>query len=175
MYDGPYTLVRQVGKPVSYTHLDVYKRQEYDCAPTADELFSKCEGARYLTKLDLRSSFWQIPIRKEYRKYTAFQYKSKCYQHRVVPFGLSTSLVAIVKCLERALGSEVDPYTIVFVDDILVVSKTLDVYKRQVNNMFRKIKKEVKKCYECQTAKGPNLHTYVAVSYTHLDVYKRQV
>ena len=58
--------------------------------------------------------------------------------------------------------------------------------------MFRKIKNEVKKCYECQTAKGPNLHTYVEmqsiqkenkgeliavdfpVSYTHLDVYKRQ-
>ena len=43
-----------------------------------------------------------------------------------------------------------------------------------INNMFRKIKNECKKCYECQTAKGPNLHTYVAVSYTHLDVYKRQ-
>ena len=30
-----------------------------------------------------------------------------------------------------------------------------------INNMFRKIKNESKKCYECQTAKGPNLHTYV--------------
>ena len=59
--------------------------KEYDCAPTADELFSKCEGARYLTKLDLRSSFWQIPIREENRKYTAFLYKNKYYQHRVVP------------------------------------------------------------------------------------------
>ena len=64
--------------PVSYTHLDVYKRQENDCAPTADELFSKCEGERYLTKLDLRSCFWQIPIREEDRNYTAFFYKSKC-------------------------------------------------------------------------------------------------
>ena len=85
--------------------------REFDCAPPADELFAKCEGARYLTKLDLRSSFWQIPIRREDRKYTAFLYKNKCYQHKVVPFGLSTSLAAIVKCLEKALGPEVEPYT----------------------------------------------------------------
>ena len=48
-----------------------------------------------------------------------------------------------------------------------------------INNMFRKIKHELKECYDSQTAKQPNLHTYVEtqsipVSYTHLDVYKRQ-
>ena len=41
---------------------------------------------------------------------TAFLYKNKCYHHKVVPFGLSTSLAAIVKCLERTLGLEVEPY-----------------------------------------------------------------
>ena len=30
-----------------------------------------------------------------------------------------------------------------------------------INNMWRKIKNELKKCYDCQTAKQPNLHTYV--------------
>ena len=114
--------------------------REFDCAPPADELFAKCEGTRYLTKLDLRSSFWQIPIRREDRKYTAFLYKNKCYQHKVVPFGLSTSLAAIVKCLEKALGPEVEPYTIVFVDDILVVSKTLDEHIEHLNIIFHKFK-----------------------------------
>ena len=89
-------------------------RDRYDCAPNADELFKKCEGARYLTKLNLRSNFWQIPIREEDKKFTAFLYKNKCYQHKVVPFGLSTSLAAIVKCLESTLGPEVEPYTMIF-------------------------------------------------------------
>ena len=57
--------------------------------------------------------FWQIPIRKQDRKYTAFLYKNKSYQNRVVPFRLSTSLAAIVKCLENALGQEVKPYTMI--------------------------------------------------------------
>ena len=47
-------------------------------------------------------------------------------RHRVVPFGLSTSLEAIVKCLERTLGPEVEPYTMIFVDDILVISETFE-------------------------------------------------
>ena len=66
--------------------------------------------------------------------------KNKCYQHRVVPFGLSTSLAAIVKCLERALGPEVEPYTMVFVDDILVVSKTLDEHIKHLSTIFHKFR-----------------------------------
>lgn len=76
-----------------------------------------------MSKLDLTSSFCQIPIRPQDQKYTAFLHENKCYQRTVVPFGLSTSLAAILRCLEEALESEVDVFTMVFVDDILVMSK----------------------------------------------------
>ena len=64
---------------------------DYECARSVEELFQKCNGVKYMTKLDLTSGFWQIPIRTCDRKYTAFLYKNKCYQFKVVPFGLSTS------------------------------------------------------------------------------------
>ena len=54
---------------------------------------------------------WQ----KDSRKYTAFKYKNKCYQFKVVPFTLVTSSAAIVKCLEVALGYDVD-FVSIFVD-----------------------------------------------------------
>ena len=60
-------------------NLNSFVEKDFDCAPMADELFTQCEGAKYLTKLDLISSFWQIPIRVSDRKYTAFLYKNKCY------------------------------------------------------------------------------------------------
>lgn len=131
--------------------------KDFDCAPTADELFTKCEGAKYLTKLDLTSSFWQIPIKEEDRKYTAFLYRNKCYQHRVVPFGLTTSLAAIVKCLERALGDEVEPYTMVFVDDILVISKTLQEHIVNLRSVFEKFRRanislNIEKCEFMKTS-----------------------
>ena len=85
------------------------------------------------------------------RKYTAFIFNNKCYQHKVVPFGLSTSLAAIVRCLERALGPEVDPYTVIFVDDILVISRTLEEQFEHLRSVFQKlrlanIKLKIHKC-----------------------------
>ena len=111
---------------VSYTHLDVYKRQDYECARSVEELFQKCNGVKYMTKLDITSGFWRIPIRKCDRQYTAFLYRNRCYQFKVVPFVLSTSLAAMVRCLDSALGNEVENYTLVFVDDILCVSQTFE-------------------------------------------------
>ena len=59
-------------------------------------------------------------------RYTAFMYKNKCYQFKVVLFGLVTSVVAIVKCLELALGYDVEEFVIVFVDVILIMSKSFE-------------------------------------------------
>lgn len=72
-----------------------------------------------MTHLDLTSSYWQIPLASDSRKYTAFMYKHKCYQFKVVSFGLITSLASTVKCLELALGPEVEPFVCGFVDNIL--------------------------------------------------------
>lgn len=115
--------------------------REYDCTPSVDELFLKCEGARYLSKLDLTSSFWQIPIKKQDRKYTAFLYKNKVYEFNVVPFGLSTSLSAIVKCIELVLGTEVERCSMVFVDDILVISKTVDEHVQNLRTIYEKFRR----------------------------------
>ena len=50
---------------------------DYECTRSVEELFQKCNGVKYMTKLDLTSRFWQIPIRKCDRQYTAFLYKNK--------------------------------------------------------------------------------------------------
>ena len=52
---------------------------DYECARSVEELFQKCNGVKYMTKLNLTSEFWQIPIRKCDRQYTAcLLYTSRC-------------------------------------------------------------------------------------------------
>ena len=77
----------------------------YDCAPNAENLFIKCQGVKYMTRLDLKSGFWQIPLAEDSRKFTALLYKNKCYQFKVVPFRLVTSLPAMVRCLRVGAGT----------------------------------------------------------------------
>ena len=102
-------------------------------------LSAKC--SKYMTRLDLTSSFWQIPLDEESRKYTAFRYKNKSYQFKVVPFGLVTSLAAIIKCLELALGPEVEEFVSIFVDDILIVSKSFEEHLEHLDIVLSKLRK----------------------------------
>ena len=59
---------------------------------------------------------------------------------KVVPFGLVTSLPAMVKCLELALGPEVEDFVSVFVDDILIISKSFEEHIQHLEIVFQKLK-----------------------------------
>ena len=93
-----------------------------------------------MSRLDLKSEFWQILLAKETRKYIAFLYKNKCYQFKVVPCGLVTSLAAVVKCLELVLGHEVEDFVSVFVDDILIISRSFEEHLQHLEIVFRKLR-----------------------------------
>lgn len=118
-------------------NLNSFTVKSYDCAPNVDDLFRKCRGIKYMTRLDLTSSFLQIPLDENSRKYTAFLYNNRCYQFKVVSFGHVTSLAAIVKCLEMAFGPDVESFVSGFVDDILVVSKTFKEHIEHLDIVFR--------------------------------------
>ena len=55
-------------------------------------------------------------------------YKNKCYQFKVVPFSLVTSLAAIIKYLEPTLDDDVDNFVSLFVDDILRLGHLMNTY-----------------------------------------------
>ena len=57
-----------------------------------------------------------------------------------MPFGLVTSLAAMVKCVELALGPEVEDFVSVFVDDILVISKSFEEHLKHLDTVFTKLR-----------------------------------
>ena len=54
-------------------------------------------------------------------------------------FRVVTGLGAMVKCLELALGPEVEEFVSVFVDDILVISKSFEEHLNHLDIFFRKL------------------------------------
>ena len=110
-----------------------------------NEIFQKFSGVKYMTSLDLTAGYWQVPLAWESRKYTAFLFNGKNYQFKRVPFGLNTSVASFIKCLDEILQPHNLDFLTIYVDDILIASRTFseyveqDVYKRQVrvtNNKF---------------------------------------
>ena len=101
---------------------------------TPESLFQQCVGVKYMSSLDLRSSFWQIPLAKSSRKYTAFSHRGRCYEFCVTPFDLRTSTAGLVRGLGPILKG-LDS-TINFVDDLLCMSEDFDQHIDNLDELF---------------------------------------
>lgn len=69
---------------------------------------------------DLESGYWQIPLHRESRQYTAFLFGSRMYQFCRVPFGLKTAGSAFIRSIASALGSQFDDILTIYIDDFLI-------------------------------------------------------
>lgn len=98
---------------------------DFEGAQPINELIANCGGVKFMSSIDLRSSFWQVPLKKECRDFTGFMYKGKTYRFTVTPFGLKTSLASLTRGLDTVLSDEVKKFTIIYVDDCLCLSNSI--------------------------------------------------
>jgi hypothetical protein len=93
--------------------------------PPEDVLHS-FQSIRYISAIDLRSSYWQIPLSPSSTPYTAFLFNGQSYTYQVLPFGLKTAVGAFSRAMDVVLGPEVREYTINYIDDLLIVSSSFE-------------------------------------------------
>lgn len=112
---------------------------DHEAPPLINELLQKFHGAQWFSKMDLTQGYWQIPLEKSSRQYTAFLFGSKLYQFRRIPFGLKTAGSGFIRALGMALGNEFDEYTSCYIDDILIGTKTFEEHIRVTTGIFKKL------------------------------------
>ena len=91
-----------------------------------DDLFDQLQGAQYFSKIDLRSSYHQLRIRKADVSKMAFRTRYGHYEFLVMSFGLSYAPAAFIDLMNRVFRPYVDQFIVVFIDDILVYSKSME-------------------------------------------------
>lgn len=99
--------------------LNYIMEEDCGCPEPAEVLFQRYKERKIMSSLDMTSSFWQIPLHPDSRKFTAFQQRGKSYEFTVVPFGLKTSTAALVRGLDHTL-KHIGEHVITFVDDTLI-------------------------------------------------------
>jgi hypothetical protein len=82
--------------------------------------------ARYLTSVDLSSAYLQIELHEYSRKYTVFLFDSTVYQFKRVLYGFRNLLPAFIRALKLALAGNTIENVVLYIDDILVHSKTFE-------------------------------------------------
>ena len=92
--------------------------------PRIDDLFDQLAGAAAFSKNDLRSGYHQLKIKKEDVPKTAFQTRYGHYEFLVLPFGLTNAPTYFMDSMNRVFHSYLDKFVVIFIDDILVYSKS---------------------------------------------------
>jgi len=109
---------------VDYRALNKITKKDAYPLPRIDESFSQFHGARFFTTLDLLSGYWQIAMDDASREKTAFSTRYGHYEWLVLPFGVANGPGGFQKRVNRLLVKYVDVFVIVYMDDILIYSKT---------------------------------------------------
>lgn len=107
--------------------LNQITKAQFDSPHTVDTMISRIGKNTIFTKLDLKNSFWLIPLARESRKYTGFSVDGHIYQFKVVPFGLQSSSSALVRAMQSILD-KYDNFCIHYIDDILIFSETIEIH-----------------------------------------------
>jgi len=109
--------------------------------PPINYILDQLREARYITSLDLKDGYWQIPLEESSRQYTAFTVPGKgLFQWRVMPFGLHSASATFQRVLDQVIGPEMSPQAFAYQDDIIVIGRTLEEHKRNLREVFRRLK-----------------------------------
>ncbi|GBG85515.1 hypothetical protein CBR_g40154 [Chara braunii] len=109
--------------------------------PRADELFNRLAGNRFFTKIDLRSGYHQIRVATKDQPKTAFRSCFGHYEFTVMPSGLTNAPATFQTMMNDIFRDILEEYVLVYLDDILVYSRTLEDHLRHLRDVLQRLRK----------------------------------
>lgn len=110
---------------VDYRGVNAVTKKDAYPLPNMASILDELRQANYLTTLDLSQAYWQVPLTEESKEITAFIVPGRgLFQFKRMPYGLTNAPATFQRSLDRLLGPELYPHVFVYLDDIIIVSKT---------------------------------------------------
>lgn len=107
--------------------------------PRVDDLLDQLSQAKYFSKLDLTSGYWQMRVKDEDIHKTAFTTRYGHFEFMVMPFGLCNAPATFQYLMNSIFQEYLDDFVVVYLDDIMVYSKTYEDHMRHLEIVFNKL------------------------------------
>ena len=108
--------------------------------PIISDLFDQLHGVKYFTKLDLRSGYYQVRIAEGDESKTTCITRYGAFEFLVMPFGLTNALATFCMLMNQVFHEYLDQFVVVYLDDIVVYSTTLEEHKMHLELVFDKLR-----------------------------------
>ena len=111
---------------IDYRELNKVTVKNRYSLPRIDDLFDQLKGAKVFSKIDLRSGYYQMRIKWKDVMKTTFRTRYGHFEFLVLPFGLTNAPALFMDLMNRVFQPYLDKFVVVFIDDILVYSKSYE-------------------------------------------------
>ena len=136
---------------VDYGKINGVSKKDNHPLPRIDDTLDTLQGMEYFSKLDLARGYWQVEMEENDKEKTAFITHEGIYEFNVMPFGLSNAPATFQRLMQEVLDELVYKKVLVYIDDIIVYSKTFEQHLKDLEEVFEKLRKaelkaKLKKC-----------------------------
>nr|GEU99423.1 putative reverse transcriptase domain-containing protein [Tanacetum cinerariifolium] len=107
-----------------------------------DDLFDQLQGSSIYSKIDLRLGYHQLRVHEEDIPKTAFRTRYGHYEFQVMLFGLTNAPAVFMDVMNRVCKPYLDNFLIVFIDNILIYSKSKQEHEKHLKLILELLKKE---------------------------------
>ena len=141
---------------VDYRRLNALTIKNKYPLPVIDEILDELSGAQWFTSLDMTSGYHQILMEEADQYKAAFQTQHGHFEYTVMPYGVTGGPTTFQQTMNYILAPLLRKGVVVFIDDILVYTKTWSDHLALLQAMYdllteHRIKIKLSKCSFAQT------------------------
>lgn len=143
-FSSPIVVVRKkngdVRLCIDYRKLNLQTVKDAYALPNVEESFSALNGSKWFSVLDLKSGFYQIEVEESDKHKTAFVCPLGFFEFNRMPQGITNAPSTFQRLMERCMGDLNLKQALVFIDDLIVFSSTLEEHEERLLNVLTRLR-----------------------------------